>query len=483
MTTLAPATAVPNTAAAEIQRIFGKQQINQWAVARSTASERIAKLRRLHDCILGHRDDIKMAMLADFRKSQHETDITEMGVVLGEIRHTIRHLRGWMSSRSVGTPLTLFGSSSSIRYEPKGVCLIISPWNFPFNLTFSPLISAIAAGNCALIKPSEMTLHSSGLMQKIVVECFSEEEIALVEGDSEVSKTLLELPFNHIFFTGSPAVGKIVMTAAAKNLASVTLELGGKSPVIVDETADLRTAAAKIAWLKCMNAGQICIEPDYLLVHESRRDELLRLLRASFEKFYGATLEARKTTPDFCRIVNVRHFRRIKNLVDDAVLRGARVTFGGHFDENERFIDPTLLENVPEDAAINEEEIFGPILPIYTFSTREEARDYVNARPKPLALYVFSGKSSRADWFIAETRSGGVSVNDCGIHFYNTNLPFGGSNNSGIGKSHGHFGFLEFSNARGVTKQTRLLPTTDFFLPPYGNRIMRWLLEGVVRWF
>lgn len=477
------ATSVPNTAPADIRRIFERQKQHQWVVARTSASERIAKLERLHACVLAHRDDIKAAMLADFRKSPFETDISEMGVVLGEIRHTVRHLRSWLTPRRVGTPLTLFGSSSSIYYEPKGVCLIISPWNFPFNLTFGPLVSAITAGNCVMLKPSEMTPHSSAMMQKIVAECFPEEEVALCEGDSEVSKNLLELPFDHIFFTGSPAVGKIVMAAAAKNLTSVTLELGGKSPVIVDETADLATAAAKTAWLKCMNAGQICIEPDYVLVHESRRDELVRLLRASFEKFYGSTLEARKATPDLCRIVNDRHFRRIKNLVDDAVVRGARVTCGGHFDERERYIDPTILENVPDDALINDEEIFGPVLPIYTYRTREEARDYVNARPKPLAMYIFSGKSSRADWFIRETRSGGAVVNDCGVHFYNQNLPFGGVGNSGLGKSHGEFGLLEFSNPRGIVRQTRLLPTTDFFLPPYGSRLFRALLEGVVRWF
>ncbi len=473
----------PNTATEDIQRIFELQRVHQYVTRRTTVKERIRKLKKFHDCVARHKTDIESALYRDFGKSETEVAITEMGVVLGETRHAIRNLQSWMRTKSVGTPMSIFGSSSEIMYEPKGVCLIISPWNFPVNLSFAPMVSAIAAGNCVMIKPTEYTVHSSALIKKIVTECFPIDEVAVIEGDASVSTALLELPFNHIFFTGSPAVGKIVMTAAAKHLASVTLELGGKSPVIVDRTADLDNAASKIAWLNAINAGQICIAPDYVLVHASVKEELIKRIGQYYQKFYGVDAAARESSPDYCRLVNARHFNRVKSLLDDAVSQGAKIDFGGACNPDTNYIEPTLLSDVPENALVWSEEIFGPLLPFRTWTVTGEMLAYINEAPQPLAMYVFSKSNRFVNTVLQETRCGGVTVNDCGAHFYNSELPFGGVNNSGIGKSHGHFGFLEFTNQRAVVRQTRLFPTTNLMLPPYGGKLAQVLLKAILKWF
>lgn len=472
-----------NYSTAAIRAIFDLQQKHQWEMARSDARERIVRLRRLHDAVIRHRSEIEAAVHADFGKPAVEATLSEIGPVTTEIRHAIRHLRSWMKAKRVSTPLALIGTWSKILYEPKGVCLIISPWNFPFNLTFVPLVSAIAAGNCVMLKPSEFTPHSSALMRKIIAECFPPEEVALFEGDVEVAQELLKLPFNHIFFTGSPAVGKVVMRAAADNLSSVTLELGGKSPVFVDENTDIEHAASKVAWLKCMNAGQICIAPDYVLVHERVHDVFVQALVKKIHAFYGETEDARRQSPDYCRLVSQKHHARVAALYKDAVDRGATVHTGGGEDIASRFLDPAVLTNVPEDAVIWEEEIFGPVLPVRAYKSLDEALAFVNARPRPLAVYIFSNDKSYTDKIHAGTRAGGGTVNDCGIHFNQPNMPFGGVNNSGIGGCHGQAGFLEFSNQRGVTWQNRFFPHTNLLLPPYGSKIARLLGEALVKWF
>jgi len=483
MSSIQTAPAINPELKSEILRIFALQQQHHWEVARSNTAQRIAKLRRLYDALLSHRSEIEAAMWADLRKGPTEVSITELGVVLHEIRYTIQHLQSWMTPKRVGSSLPLFRTHSEILYEPKGICLVLSPWNFPLILTFDPLVSAIAAGNCVILKPSEFSPSSNVVMRKIVTECFPPGEVCLIEGDATVAQELLSLPFNHIFFTGSPQVGKIVMRAAAEHLASVTLELGGKSPVVVDESADLDTAAAKIVWLKVINAGQTCIAPDYVLVHESLHDALLEKMKAKIQQFYGKTPSEIQQGPDMCRVINSRHFNRIKALLDDAIQRGATQVFGGETVENERYIAPTILTQIPGEAKIWEEEIFGPILLVRTYKTLDQAINYVNAQPKALAMYIFCNDDRRTSKIIAETRCGGVTVNDCGPHFYNSELPFGGSNNSGIGKCHGEFGFLEFTNQRGVLYQARWMPTTKFFLPPYGGKLRHWILEGVVKWF
>ena len=464
------------------QEIFNRQLKHQYVLARTNVEERTEKLQRLHDTILRSRKEIEAALWQDLHKSPTETVISEVGFVCGEIRHTIRHLRSWMSPKKVSTPLVTFGASSEIRYEPKGVCLILSPWNFPFNLTFNPLVAAVAAGNCVILKPSEFAPASAAMMKKIVQECFVPEEVSLFEGDATVAQALLELPFHHIFFTGSPQIGKGVMRAAAQHLASVTLELGGKSPVIIDASADLDVAAAKVAWVKCMNAGQLCTAPDYVLVPESLHDRFVEKVTTCIKQYYGDTTDVRRQSPDLCRLIHERHFDRVKSLLDDAVQRDATVAIGGKTFSEERYIDPTVLTHIPDAARIWEEEIFGPLLPVRSYKTLDEAIAYVNSKPKPLALYVFSSKNKNTETLLRETRSGGVTVNDCSTHFYNLDLPFGGANNSGIGSCHGEFGFLAFSHARGVLRQARLFPTTNLLLPPYGSRLAKVVLEALARW-
>ncbi len=462
--------------------VFKRQQAHQFVVARSTARQRIAKLRRLHAAVLRHREAIKSAMTADFRKPPHEVDISETICVNSEIRHMIRFLGSWMRPRQVGIRLPLLGTSARILQEPKGVCLIMGPWNFPFNLNLIPLATAVAAGNCVIIKPSEHAPHSAAVIKTIVSECFDEAEVAVVEGDVTVAQQLLDLPFNHIFFTGSTAVGKIVMAAAAQHLASVTLELGGKSPVIVDETADLDRAASRIVWIKCMNGGQTCIAPDYVFVHESVHDALLEKIERQIKKYYGETSAARQQTADLSRAIHDRQFQFVKSLLDDAVSRGARLVCGGFADPQERFIDLAVLADVPDGAIVWTQEIFGPLLPVRTYSNLDEVTQYINAGGKPLAFYIFSRREQHIRKIISETRGGGVCINECALQFFNPELPFGGHNASGIGHYHGESGFREFSNPRSIARQHSPYPTTNLFLPPYGSRLMNLALNWMNKW-
>ena len=279
-------------------------------------------------------------------------------------------------------------------------------------------------------------------------------------------------------------IGKLVMAAAAKHLSSVTLELGGKSPVIVDETADLDVAASKLVWTRMMNAGQSCVSPDYILVHERVQDALLQKIGEKIRQFYGNTPEAIQSGPDYCRLISDKHFARVTGLIDEAVQRGAQVAFGGERDAATRYVAPTVLTHIPEEATIWNEEVFGPVLSVRPYRALEETVEYIDTKPTPLALYIFSGSRRTIEYVLNHTRSGNTTVNDCELHFFNMELPFGGMNNSGIGKCHGEFGFHEFSNARGICYQNRFWPITNFFHPPYGrSRLANWMLEGVLRWF
>jgi aldehyde dehydrogenase (NAD+) len=454
------------TSRQEIRRLFDLQKSNQYAVARTTAKERIKKLKRLQQAILDHRQEIRDAIHQDFKKPPTEVDLTEIYPTIKEIKSTIKNIRRWMKPKKVGTPIAMLGTSSYIQYQPKGVVLIISPWNFPVNLTFIPLVTAIAAGNCVILKPSEHTPHTSALMSTIVKAVFEEQEVALVEGAVDTSQALLELPFNHIFFTGTPSIGKIIMQAATKHLCSVTLELGGKSPTIIDETADINKAASRIAWGKFTNNGQTCIAPDYLLVHESKKEALLEALKKEITSFYGK--DAQRSN-DYARIVNPRHFERLSSYLDDAREKGASISSGGQLTAEECYIEPTLVVEPAKDSLLANEEIFGPILPIYTYDKLDEAIQYINKGEKPLALYVFSKSKKNIRKVINETRAGGTSVNHSVLHFNNNELPFGGDNNSGIGKSHGWFGFEAFSNARSILYQWSPFSATDLLTPPYSG--------------
>lgn len=455
-----------------------QKQVNQQQGAASSARERIAKLKRLKEAVLHFRSDLEQALWADFRKPAVEVSLTEIYPVLSEIRFSIRNLKRWMSPQAVPTPVSLLGARSYIQYQPKGVVLIISPWNFPANLALVPLVSAIAAGNSAIIKPSEHTPHTSAVLTKIVSRAFDAQDAAVVEGGVETAQTLLELPFNHIFFTGAPAIGKLVMAAAAKHLASVTLELGGKSPTIIDETADLGSAAARIAMVKFANCGQICIAPDYVFVHESRLDAFLVELEKAQQKYYGRDA---LQSDDYARVVNPRHFQRLKGYLDDAIGRGAKVAFGGQTAAGENFIAPTAMTGVPLDAQLMTEEIFGPLLPVYPYRDLQEPLQLINAREKPLALYIYSKSRRNIEAILAQTRAGGTCINHSGVHYYNPHLPFGGDNNSGIGKSHGWFGFEAFSNARAILKQVLPWSAADLIPAPY-TRWRKVIADVMVRW-
>jgi len=463
----------------EIERIFNLQQAHQFTVAKTNAQERKEKLKRLHKAVLARKQDLRDAMYADFRKHASEVDLTEIYPVTGEIKHSVRHLSKWMRPHRVKTPLSLLGSSSHIHYEPKGVVLIISPWNFPVNLTLGPLVGAVAAGNCVMVKPSEHTPHTSAAMKSIIEDVFDENEVAVVEGGIATSQAVLALPFNHIFFTGAPAIGKVVMEAASKHLASVTLELGGKSPTIVDETANVSAAAKRIAWAKFTNNGQICIAPDYLFVHENKKDEFLDKFRENIESFYGK--DAQKSD-DYARIVNNRHFERLSRYIDDAKEKGATVALGGRTEGNEDYIEPTVLTDVDPSSAVMTEEIFGPILPMYTFKSLDEPIAMINSKEKPLALYIYSKSNQNIERIIQNTRAGGTSINHSAVYFFNNNLPFGGSNNSGIGKGHGFFGFEAFSNARGVFKQVLPFSAIDLMTAPY-NKFKQMLIDLSIKFF
>jgi aldehyde dehydrogenase (NAD+) len=370
----------------------------------------------------------------------------------------------------------LLGTKGLVQYEAKGLCLIISPWNYPFNLSICPLVHAIAAGNAVILKPSELSPNTSGFIKKMISSLFDKSEVAVFEGDAAVSTFLLEQKFDHIFFTGSPAIGKVVMAAAAKHLTSVTLELGGKSPAIVGPDVNVEEAAAKIAWGKFLNNGQTCIAPDYLCVHEKNYYSFLQALEATVETFYGANVAKSK---DYARIVNRRHFDRIASLLEDAKEKGAQVLFGGITDAVDCFISPTVLTNCTPDMRILQEEIFGPILPIMSFKDEFQVTADIRSGDKPLALYVFSTNTEFNNYILNNTSSGTSVVNDCLIQFGHNELPFGGVNHSGIGKSGGHYGFVEFSNQKSVVIQrTNLLKN---FYPPYGVKV-RWMIDFVLKW-
>ncbi|MEA2344908.1 MAG: aldehyde dehydrogenase [Thermoanaerobaculia bacterium] len=451
----------------DIERIYAKQRANRDRVAATSPAERIEKLRRFHAAMFAHRAEFYGALWADYQKPAPEVDMSEIYPVVAEARHAIRHLRRWMRPRRVTTPLALLGSRSRIVHEAKGVVLILSPWNFPVNLTLGPFVSAIAAGNCVMIKPSEMTPHTSALMKRIIGELFDESEAAVIEGDAGVAEALLRKKWDHIFFTGSPAVGRVVMKAASEHLTPVTLELGGKSPVIVDRTANLDEAAKKIAWGKFLNCGQICIAPDYLLIDEAIQAPFVEKLRAAI-------------APETGLIVNDRHAARIKHLFDDAVSGGAEVVAGGGFDQ--RAITPTLLANVDPESPVMQQEIFGPLLPMITYRTLDDALGIIAAREKPLVLYLFSRSRKVIDDVLRRTTAGGTAINDTLVQFYQLNLPFGGVGESGVGKAHGQFGFEAFSNARGVFEQPTRFSAIQLLYPPY-TKFKKKLIDLTLRYF
>ncbi|MDT3428203.1 aldehyde dehydrogenase (NAD+) [Paenibacillus forsythiae] len=415
-------------------------------------SYRLDALRRLKAGILEHESQLVNALKADLNKSEFEAYMTEIGIVLAEIGFTLKHLRAWAKPRKVRTPITHLGARGYIYSEPYGSALILAPWNYPFQLAAAPLIGAIAAGNCAVLKPSELTPRTSETIAEIIRASFQEDYISVVQGGIDTSEALLAEKFDYIFFTGSVPVGKLVMAAAARHLAPVTLELGGKSPCIVHEDAQLKLAARRIAWGKFMNAGQTCVAPDYIYVHASVKDRFLSELGGAVKELYG---ERPLLNPEYTRIVGRKHFERLAAFLDN----GTRV-FGGGADPGELMIEPTVLTDIDWEAPVMKEEIFGPLLPVLEYGDLSEAIREIQNQPKPLALYLFT-ESQRVQENVRESISfGGGCINDTVYHITSPYLPFGGVGSSGMGAYHGQAGFDTFSHRKSVLKQT-----TRFDLP------------------
>jgi acyl-CoA reductase-like NAD-dependent aldehyde dehydrogenase len=422
---------------------------------------RLEQLKRLKQAILDNQAAILEAVNADLNKPEFEAYATEIGVVR-EIDYAIKHLKSWVKPKKVSTSIEQFPSSACIYPEPLGVVLIISPWNYPFQLMISPLVGAIAAGNCAILKPSELAANTSRIVTQITKKTFDPAYITSIEGGVETSQELLAEKFDHIFFTGGTKIGQIVMEAAAKHLTPVTLELGGKSPCIVDSNVHIEHAAKRIAWGKFINAGQTCIAPDYLLVDRTIKNDLLTSIKQCIQEFYG---DDPAKSPDYGRIINQRHFERLASFLSEG-----QPYIGGQTNPEERYIAPTVIDGVDWDAPVMEEEIFGPILPVLEYSDLSEAIAKINERPKPLALYVFSKDQQKQERVLRETSSGGVCINDTVMQVGVSELPFGGVGSSGIGSYHGKASFDTFSHQKSVLKRSFLLDL-DWRYAPYQGKL------------
>lgn len=420
------------------------------------------QLQKLYAAVQLHENQISEALQKDLNKAPFESYETEIGIVRGEIRYAMRHLRSWSRPRAVCPSLIHFPSRGRVYREPYGVTLVMSPWNYPFQLTMLPLIGSIAAGNCTVLKPSEYSCHTARVIEKIINETFSESYVSVIRGGRAANQDLLTEKFDYIFFTGSPHVGRAVMEAAAKNLTPVTLELGGKSPCIVDETAKIDLAAKRIVWGKFLNAGQTCIAPDYLLVQKRVMEPLIRAMKKYIEIFYGRTPETGKEYP---KIINEKHFERLKGLMQDG-----KIILGGRVNEETRQIAPTLIENISWESPIMQEEIFGPLLPVIAFDRLEEILPEITGRPRPLALYLFTTDKKTRQKVVEKVPFGGGCVNDTIIHIANNNLAFGGVGESGMGHYHGKASFDTFTHEKAVVQKSNLLDI-NLRYPPYKNHL------------
>jgi aldehyde dehydrogenase (NAD+) len=423
------------------------------------------KLELLRQAILKNETRINQALKSDLGKSEFETYATETGFIIDEIGHILKHIDGWAKPRKVKTPITLIPGKSRIYYEPYGVVLIISPWNYPFQLCLSPLLGAIAAGNKVVVKPSEFAAETSKVVSDLLKEVFTENEVVVVEGAVEETQSLLKQRFDYIIFTGSTAIGKIVMKSAAEYLTPVTLELGGKSPLLIEESADLDLAAKRCAWGKFLNAGQTCVAPDYVLVPRKKQDEFISHIKKYLEKFYGHSVQ---TSHDYPRIINQRHFDRLNALIDPS-----KIAISGDSDRSQRYFPPTVLKNVDWKDKVMEDEIFGPVLPVLPYDNIDDAVKHIRALPKPLAFYVFTSNDKMKNEILDAVPFGGGCVNDTVVHLANPNLPFGGVGPSGMGSYHGRKTFETFSHHKSVYEQNTLVDIPLRY-PPYEGKLS-WL--------
>jgi len=454
----------------KLKKIFDSQR-NYFLTDLKTAgiAERISKLKKIKSWIEKNKSEILKALYQDLRKPEVEAEITDIKPVLWEIELACKNLHRWTKPKKVKSNLAFIGTQSTIVYQPLGVVLILAPWNFPFNLTIGPLVSAVAAGNCAIVKPSELSPATSDIIKKLIHEIFQSEEVEVCLGDHVVAENLLRLPFNHIFFTGSPAVGKKVMKAAAEHLASITLELGGCNAAIADATCDIKDTAEKVVFGKFLNSGQSCLSINYLFVDKSIHAAFVNAVKEEFHRLFPN--EQLTQHPELSCIINKKHYQRIQQLITQSLDKGAKVVISGTNNENYNFISPVILNEVPLTAPVMTEEIFGPILPIVPYSNIEEIIEFLNKQHTPLALYIFSKSKKNIKGIIQNTSAGTTCVNDTTLQFVHPYLPFGGVNNSGIGKSHGYHGFLAFSNERPIVTQRIGFTSFKLIYPPYTDRV------------
>lgn len=446
----------------DIKGIIEKQRLFFEKDKTKDINFRIEKLNILKKAIIENEKEIMKALKKDLNKSPFESYETEIGIILDEIKYTIKHISRWTKPKRVKTPLSLFLSSSYIYPEPYGLILIISPWNYPLQLALSPLIGSIAAGNCSIIKPSEYSPHTSKILDKIIRENFDDSYITVVKGGKEISEKLLDEKFDYIFFTGGVSVGKIVMKKASKYLTPVTLELGGKSPCIVEETANIDLAAKRIVWGKFLNAGQTCVAPDYLLVHKNIKNKLITKMEEYILKFYTKNPCSNKEYP---KIINKKHFNRLLNL-----MKSGNVISGGQYSDKTNHIAPTIIDGITWESPIMQEEIFGPLLPVLEFKELNEVVLNVNKNPKPLALYLFINNKKKERYVLDNISFGGGCINDTIIHLATPYMPFGGVGESGIGAYHGKESFLTFSHRKSILKKSNLFDIPLRY-PPYKKRL------------
>jgi coniferyl-aldehyde dehydrogenase len=459
---------------AELESLMAGQRAAFTASRPEPMSQRKDRIRRAIALVKDHGDEFAKAMSADFgSRSQHQSMLTDIAATVGAGTHALKHMDSWAKTekRKVQFPLGLLGAKAELRYEPKGVIGILSPWNFPLQLAFCPLMQVLAAGNRAMIKPSEFTERTSALMAELTAEYFAPEEVAVITGGPEVAATFSSLAFDHLIFTGSTATGRRVMQAAAVNLVPVTLELGGKSPVVMGRSADFAKAGERIAIGKMLNAGQICLAPDYLMVPEDKADEAMAGVTGAAAAMYPRVLD----NDDYASIVSDRHFERLQGLVEDARGKGAEVIevnpAGEDFaNANQRKMPLTVLRGVNDDMTVMQEEIFGPVLPVMTYKSVDQAVDYINEHDRPLGLYYFGEDKAEQDRVLTRTISGGVTTNDVIFHVSMEDLPFGGVGPSGIGSYHAIEGFREFTHARAVYHQPKIdIAKLGGLKPPYGK--------------
>lgn len=463
----------------ELLRLFRTQQAHRDRMARTTPDERRAILRAFRDALNTHRESIIAALAQDLGKSRHEALLTEIQQVQSEVEQAIRHVGQWMKPRHAPPVLTLPGLSAQVRPEPKGTVLILGPWNYPITNLLSPFVGALAAGNTVILKPSEQAPATARAIRAIIEATFEPRLVAVVEGGAEVAQQLTHLPFDHVLFTGSTEVGRKVMQAAATNLTPVTLELGGKSPVVIDRSADLERAAERLMWGKLMNTGQTCIAPDYVLVPREKQTELAAHLGEAVKRMYGEGDWLRQNG-DLGRMINAAAVERLRVAVARSVAMGARLEFGGEFDEEARYISPTVVSGVTRTMPLMARELFGPVVPLVPYDDLEEELRRINAGPTPLALYIFADDREAAQHILQTVRSGGATINGTMMHISYDGLPFGGRGASGMGRYHGYYGFQTFSHERSVVHEPPLSPVA-LMRPPFDRFLPRTLLAFMTK--